>query len=205
MQKNIQIPATFEEKNVIRIWTCYKHQLSDLIVDTEKYWKNIDLPPGIRPNDHESIVSAILDWKSGQDRFTVLAYQVVSRSVITYDLSEWKHASDGESKRDLATLTKKVFVSAHEAAGFISLAQLREDVSWVEREIRLPTHLRNTQELSKRGLSAYTPGAYEALWKKSDWKLTEGTKILKIGGATYILFTDEMEYRPAPSIAGVLD
>jgi len=205
----LQIPATFELKTVIRVWTAYSHQLRFQLVDTENFYSDIDLPQGGDPNDHESIIKAILAWK--RPDVTPMAYQVMVRSYIEDDRSAWGHQTGTfatatgtgfVSARDISFLTKKIFFSAQEGTGIVSLEQLRRDVRWVNGQRKKAANDRDENGFRVRHVSVYTSILYRRMMKEK--LIRKDSQILKMGAAAYVVLTDDIEFRPHTAFGGAL-
>jgi len=196
MIKRIKIPGTRETKTCIRVYTCYNHQLKRNVVDTEKFFDDIETPKNFNFGNHDTCVSLIKKWAENKSDKTLLAYQGVRVEFIKDDRSSLGHQSFS-SQKDLGTIGQKIFVFSDFriliSDRILSMKNLGEDVAWIQKILKSSGLARDRyeKEARDRELVHATTCAYEALVEKGH---DEEQMLLKIGSATYVAITDEIAW-----------
>jgi len=153
MIKRIKIPGTRETKTCIRVYTCYNHQLKRNVVDTEKFFDDIETPKNFNFGNHDTCVSLIKKWAENKSDKTLLAYQGVRVEFIKDDRSSLGHQSFS-SQKDLGTIGQKIFVFSDFriliSDRILSMKNLGEDVAWIQKILKSSGLARDRYEKEAR-------------------------------------------------------
>jgi hypothetical protein len=197
MITRILIPATVVQQRFIRVWTCYDHQITRTSVDTEQFFEDISIPEksGL---SHKEIVELMRVWKGNLSQKILLAYRVVGIEFICDDRSALGH-KNSTTQRDVVFHGPKVVVyTSRFGCPKVTMLVLAEDAECA----RTLTHIsdlspRNKRHARDRRIITDTADAFDELCRQG---LSSDQELLKLGPATYVVLTEEIEYRPVEGL-----
>lgn len=195
MRSEIQIPATLDHIQVVRIFTCTVDTMRLGEPDLTSHFTDIDIGDGVEI-DHGLAISTIEAWRR-QSRIgfaLVFAYQALAISRISDDRSEWNHRGR-ISETVLLPITPKTYVLDASWVRTFTLAWLRDDVEWVRAVSMRDRWIEEAPEVQRRLVNRSTIFAYRKL-REQHPELSDDHMLLKLGAGAYVPFGGEMIYRP---------